>query len=72
MPGTHDIFVRCQFSILQCLRGAKWINLYQTEKIYPSEHLINQSVIFFQKYIKTAPKFAMKYRLEGFAVKFVC
>ena len=30
-----EYFVRCQFYILQGLRGGKWINLYQTEKMQP-------------------------------------
>ena len=30
-----EYLVRCQFYILQGLRGGKWRNLYQIEKILP-------------------------------------
>ena len=31
-----EYLMHCQFYILQDLRGGKWINLYQTEKMKPS------------------------------------
>ena len=30
-----EYLVRCQFYIFQVLRGGKWMNLYQIEKIQP-------------------------------------
>ena len=75
---TEDL-VHCQFYISQGLRGVKWTNLYQIDKILtiiafgkPISNRLSPNIRTENMPSSYPLSLTMKYRFEKFVVKFTC